>query len=56
MSRRAVEHFDAELQRLMNRTVREYEMSVAELVGVLQMTVVDLTMRSLVAQENDSDG
>lgn len=49
---RAVEHFQDELGRLIDRMRLEYEVSYAEVVGVLEITKHDLICE---ASEDDEE-
>lgn len=38
-----VEHFEADLERLIERYRKEYDMMYASMIGLLQMKVIQLT-------------
>ncbi|SFH97351.1 hypothetical protein [Planctomicrobium piriforme] len=52
---RGVEHFEADLERLLERMADEYVISRAELVGVLHITAARICLSQIDEDDEDDD-
>jgi len=54
MSKRGVDDLTQAVSAVVNRTVAEYDMTLAEVVGTLHIVATDLTLKTL-EEEDDED-